>query len=232
MNATNLTVNTVGKSRRELAFEDVYFSILYLIGMTSVCVNLSVLTNAKLKEPTYKYLMVEALADLFYLMILAIFLIFNCGESCASYRNFDFFYEMFALVFVDYMSSCLSFNNTLIELLLSLQRLYIMRNRTFMEHLKVENVSLLIMIVSLVYFTPMLFLKNSLVYLEQGQIKYAMVTSEFSRTLIGRILPAVSVSVRIFLATFALAIINFITLSKFKLQLDKKSALQISSSSK
>jgi hypothetical protein len=130
-------------------------------------------------------------------------------------------------MFADYATSCLAVLGIIAELYLTLQRLFKIMNNGFFEKIKYLYVFLVIGVVSLLFYVPVLFLKQ-IVLVESksnNRTRYQLQLTEYGFSEIGKATPIVLSFIRIILVTVVLLCLNVATVVKFKKYLDKKKNL-------
>lgn len=223
----SLNISDITKSPNNSA-EALYLDIPNLVecsiaifGLITVTINISVFAKLRLKDTTYKFLLVEAFLDFVYLTSLGLSTFFDCGMPCA-FNKTTYISRLYSLVFDDFLTSSIAINNISIEIFLSIQRLFIMSNRPFLESIPFAPTMACISLVALAYYTPVLFLKK-IVALAGDQ--YDLVSTYFGQSNLGLCVPFVLSAIRLVLVTICLFTVNFITLAKFKKHIKIKSKL-------
>lgn len=205
-----------------LVWPQFIYSSICLFGATTVSINVSVFANKKLTDRTYQFLLIEAIIDLLYIMTMGCSSLINCGTPCQSRAN-TIWAQIIRYGFYDYLTSCFAINNILIQMFLSLERLFVISNKHVLQKFNSTYVILIIGIFSLVYYSPVLFLKQ-FVALENGT--YQLVLTSFGMSRVGRLVPGVLSSIRLLLATLGLFSINMTTFVKFKRHVQNKKNLK------
>lgn len=206
----------------------IYSSICFF-GACTVLINISVFLNKNLIDRTYKFLLAEALVDFAYIVIMGCSSLINCGSPCASRTN-TLAAQIVRFCFYDYLTSCFAINNILIEIFLSLERLFVISNNHFLQTLPFNRVILCINAFALVYYTPVLLLKRFLLVdnSDNGSSSYfySLVLTDIGKSAFGRAIPGVLSIIRLLLATVCLFGINMTTFIKFKRHIKRKSKLK------
>jgi hypothetical protein len=206
-----------------LVWPQFLYTSICLFGTLTVSLNVSIFVNRRrLTDRTYRFLLVEAIVDLFYIVIMGCSSLINCGTPCLSRAN-TLWAQVIRYGFYDYLTSCFAINNILIEIFLSVERLCVISNKPFLQKLSFKPVIVSIAVFSLVFYSPVLFLKQ-FVYLGNGT--YQLASTSFGLSSAGRIIPGVLSTIRLLLATVCLFAINITTFVKFKRHVKKKSKLK------
>lgn len=197
-----------------------------IVGLITVSVNILVFYQLRSKDTTYKFLLAEAIVDFNYLLLLSFLTFLYCGSPCFSLAS-SLFGQLYSLAIDNYLTSCLAFHNILIELVLSLQRLFIITNKPWLSGISFIRIYIPIVISSLIFYAPLLFL-NRLIRIGSNEYSIEPLLPE---NAINWIVPTVLSSIRVFFATFVLFTINIVTFVHFKKHVKKKSMLTSKSSS-
>lgn len=237
-NLTNFTTNhtttstTLAGAPGLLIWSEVLYSCICCVGALTVTTNIAVFLNRQLKDPTYTFLLAEACVDLCYVSMLAFYLMFRCGLSQCEQRKLQLPYQIYVLVVANYLTSCMAINNIIIELFLSVQRLCIISNWSFLQNISAPRGVLVILTISAVYYSPVLFLnKISSQTNAQGSVVFSLPLTDFGSSELGRITPAILITIRLSLATVGLFSVNLFMFFKFHKHLEKKSRLKASKAS-
>lgn len=228
---------TIGADYSNNWSEYLLSGVCIIAALTSL-INVSVFVNSELKDQIYKYYFTSSLFDLFYVIILAFYVFTVCGTLC-EYRVSLLSTQIYWLYFTDFITSCLAIINVMIDLFLSLQRLFMISNKKHLQNLKAKNVLFVLVFLGLIYYIPVLFIKKIVLYEQQiepnsttKQIKYKLEYTEFGNSIFGRIIPLILSSLRILMASVILFFINLVTLSRFKSHFNKKTNIKFHKSSK
>jgi hypothetical protein len=226
-----------------------WFSLVNLficiVGILTNVVNMFVFVDKQLKDPSYKYMLLLAVNNATYLFILLFLVFIKCGTVCDATFSHLFITNLYLFIFIDYFTSCLAINGILIELVLSVQRLYLILSKNQKSALfwraqfrSLKAMPIALFIFSLIFYSPVLGLKtiisfdlnqtdkssNATTALEDGQQRqYALVSNQFGQSFYGKLITITLTSVRLFLATGVLFVINLITACKFNSYFKRKS---------
>lgn len=216
----------------QLIWSEVLYSCICCVGALTVSTNIVVFVNRQLKDPTYTFLLAEACIDLCYVSLLACYLVFKCGLASCEQRKTQLGFQIYVLVVANYLTSCMAINNIIIELFLSIQRLCIISNWSFLQNISAPKGVLVVLAVSLVYYSPVLFLNRIFAQTNsQGVLVFSLPLTDFGQSSIGHITPAILILVRLSLATIGLFSVNMFMFFKFRQHLEKKSKLKANKAS-
>lgn len=204
------------------------------IGIINLCilsalanvVNIIVFLNHQLKDTTYKYMLVISISDFVYILLVGLESTYQCGTLCDE-RKMSLEYQIFTIWFTDFLTSCLAIMNILIELFVSIQRLFIISNKSFFANKSTKTVLVVLFVFSLCYYSPVLFINYITTNTNGSNNTYKIERSEFGESNIGRVIPAILSGVRLFLVVICLSIVNLITFIEFKKHLSKKTNLKL-----
>lgn len=207
----------------KINLDEYIFCIICALGSVSSLINISVLTNPRLKDTVYKYFLASSIIDLFYTVIIALKIFITCGTECDNIRKNQLSTMVYILYFQDYLTSCFAINNILIEIFVSLQRFFIISNRKMMQHLKPLKVVLGIFMFTLVYYSPLMFMKE----ITSFNNNFKLENTQFGTSSIGRVISVILTLTRLFLASVFLFAINWLNLVKFNRLMRKKMNLLV-----
>jgi hypothetical protein len=194
-----------------LEWSDYMDLVVCSFGLLTVSVNVKTFLNLELKDPTFRYLLVEAIADWTYLATLI-------SVPFVYSSQFTLFSRLYSILIDDYLSSCLAINNILIELFISAQRLSIILNYQLLKRAPFKLTASIIACVSLLYYSPVLFLKHIIATTNGFELEETL----FGQTECGRVFPVALSTLRLLLVTVCLSSVNILCLLKFRLYVTRK----------
>lgn len=212
-----------------IRWEEYFYSAICCMGAFTSLLNITIFLNPKLKDPIYKFYLTSSVIDLMYTVILANALFLSCGTVCDDLRGTNYSNKFYWLFFDDYLTSCFAINNIIIELFVSIQRIIVLSNQNCFRNLKPTIVLPIIACIALIYYSPVLFLKEIVTNesLFRNSTGFSLENTKFGNTTVGRIFPVVLASIRLLIASVVLFILNLFTLVKFRKHLNKKSNLKL-----
>jgi hypothetical protein len=196
-------------------------------GLVAVSINASIFLTLRAKDPIYKFLLIEAILDFFYLLGLVGVTYFECGTPC-SVQSSSYIAQLYSLVIVDYLTSSIAVNNISIEIFLSLQRLFTISNRPFLQTMPFAPTIVGINLMALVYYLPVMFLKRiseTNANTTMVDSTYELVLTDFGQSRFGEVVPAILSLLRLILVTVCLFSINVTVLIKFKRHISQKNKM-------
>lgn len=218
----NETLN-VKSSNFYIDWFEVTLCTLCFLGTFTSILNIIIFLNKKLKDQTYNYMLVISMVDFAYITIIGFEITFKCGSFCDILKN-SYATQVYTLWFADYLTSCLAIMNILIELFVSIQRLFIILNKKFLQNVSFRIVLILISLVSIVYYIPVLFVRK--IAHDPSLNIFKIVFTEFGDSNFGKSVPSVLSMIRLFFVLVCLSIVNFITFIEFKKHFSKKKKLK------
>ena len=199
------------------------FSGLSLTGTVTSFVNTMLFFKLRLKDNVYIYYLISSIVDFSYMFIISFDVLLNCGTPCDLLKGCNLGKIIYTIVLDDYLTSCLAIYNLIVELFITIQRYFLISKQKSLQNQKPFNLMLLISIVSLVYYSPVLFLKK-IIY--SDSIGYQLVYTNLGNSNAGRIIPIFLSIIRLFIGSCLLLIINIFTVIKFKVYLKEKNLIK------
>jgi hypothetical protein len=187
-------------------------------------INLRVLVLVKTNLSVNQLLAVMAFVDSFYLI--ALFLMRMIEIACQgspSEHCLSVHYEFYiAYIWIsDYLTSCLAFFNILLEIFITLERLFTVSNHLprMKNSTKVKIISLVILIISLCAYSPVLFMKRVELKPDQDpdvEIKqYKLAKTEFGESKAATVFLNCLNILRAVLYSFVLLALNLLVVFRF-----------------
>lgn len=208
-------------------WDEYFFCVLCTLGAITSLINLSVFLHPNLKDPIYKFYIASSILDFMYGTIIAFIIFILCGTLCEKLRSTTLATQVFWLVFDDYLTSCFAITNIFIELFLSLQRLFMITNKTFLQNLNPNKVLIFLCVIGLVYYIPVLFVRKIVKFdlSFANKTGYGLEQTDFGKSDLGRTFPVILSTIRLVIASIVLFSINVVSLIKFKNHINKKKSL-------
>lgn len=186
-------------------------STICIFGFLTNLTNIVVLMNHRIKNISFKYLLATSSSDLFYLS-LSIY----CPE------NTSYFTQVYFIYIGHYFTSCLAIFNIFTDITLSLICYSVLKNKTYLQSLNYYLVIGCLFLLSLVYYSPVLFFfKIQQIIVQQNDTLsspdgYRVINNSFGSSIYGKIIPTILSSIRIILAMFVLTSINIMNIIEFR----------------
>jgi hypothetical protein len=192
--------------------------------------NASILANKKLKNSFYKYQFATAVADSLFSLLVLSSLVFNCPPAKCTTSTKVLMNHLAYILNSEYLSSCMAFFNILMEIFLTVQRIFAVRtSHVFWRSLRVKQVIFALLLVSFAYYSPVLFY-NKIIPVEDFRLpsnsSYALLSTEFGKTRLAKLILISLTSIRISLVTVVLFILNLMAIVKFKTYFQNKLILK------
>ncbi len=192
------------------------------VGVIANGLNIAVFLNPKMKDVTFKYMLAISISDCIYLGLLSYVSFLSCSD-CLFTKNYAT--AFYAIFIDDYLTSCLGIFALFIDITLSVQRFFILKNKYFCQKLSYKLTISILLLIALLYYLPVTFFKN-IVEIENTNstncTEYAAVLNKLGQTSFGNLTPVVITSFRIFLGTVVLTSINLVNAYEFKKRMEKK----------
>lgn len=218
-NTISSTILNFPSSYSYLAWDLILRLIVLAIGILTNIVNISVFLNSKLKDISYKYMLVNSSTNLAYLAIsLAGVFTYNC-TYCPSSQTYPA--GIFSIYFIFYVSSCLAIFRILVEIAISVRTFLILINRNF-NRLNYKQILLTLFIISMAYYFQQPFIYDVIDIWRNGQLFYSIRVNQLGNSSFFKNLVLVQFSVRIFLAVIVLTVINILNVIAFHRKLKNR----------
>lgn len=214
-------------------YSDIIIYVFRAMGTCTAAVNAFVFANRTILDSsdTFYYLLIIAVADFLYLGPLLISNVLNkaCSASSTQCSSGVQYLALFMSISIqDYLSSSLAVFNIVMEIFLTIQRLYIFNNKVFPHpRFQVRHVFAIISIFSLLFYVPICFqtvIQTQYVELKNGTmvIEYSLVKTTFGKSVIGKLTPVILSTIRLILCGPILLAASIANIVYFQRYLDKK----------
>jgi hypothetical protein len=217
--------------------KDIYWTfVLPLICAFSILtclINLIIFASLKSKNIIYKFMLYNSLSDIAYLFSVMFVFVMRCGQFCDELKDSYAakFYHHYIFTFV---ANSLGLFGILIEILISVQRIFFLTNKAFMDRTKINVTLIGFLTFSFVFCIPQLFAfeikalqarkksgqnETSLIYIREN------VTPNMSflfRNLVG-----IQTAFRLILIVCLIFTLNYLTFYFFTRHVRKKNRLKV-----
>jgi len=176
------------------------------IGSISHIINIVVLLSPELKDKGYKFMLANSVNNMFYLLLCGIYDFFICRNGCEKIDK-PLLLIIYFIVIDEYLTSCMAVFNLFIQIFLSLQRIFLVLNKSAFQNISVVKFILILASISLIFYSPILTIQriepsqSNTTSNESSSKVYSIVRTDFGKTAFGECIPTVLSSFRIFLAT-------------------------------
>jgi hypothetical protein len=170
-----------------------------------------------------------AVVDFLYSALILVMYFFIClpsDNTCGP--TILFLNRLLYIAISEYLTSCFALANILIEVFLTLQRTVLLsKNATwFLKNTDVMRVCLVVFLVSFFYYLPVLFMHKIVTVRGFEHNRSVILDFKLEQTWFGmhsltKTLAAVLSSIRIFLVTVVLLVLNVMTVFKFNQYLNR-----------
>ena len=219
MNATNSTTydtNYIASSYSGLTWDLWLRVFVAFFGILANLLNIAVLMNRKLKDITYKYMLVNAFANVIYLSLSLSSVFYYYCTICPSSQTY--LAGIFSISLTFYVFDSLKLLHVLLEIAISTRIYLILVNNSWFNRISYKLVMFALVLISLVFFLQEPFsyeivdMGRSL----NGMEIYEVNANRFGSSVIGLTMVLVQFSVRIFLAVFVLSFVNVLNVVEFR----------------
>ncbi len=229
MNNSNLIIS-ISNNQINDRVVFLYLYIIIWLGIMGHIINIAILIAPELKDISYKFMLANSVNNAFYLLLCGIYDFILCQKVCERNEK-PLGLLIFLMIIREYFSSCMAVFNLLIQIFLSIQRIFLVTNKRFFQNISVIKSVSILAFVSLVFYSPILTiqkieLSQSNTTLNHSESRlYSIVKTDFGSTAFGEHVRTIVSSFRIFLATVLLTIVNTINFIAFKRYFNKRKKL-------
>ena len=194
-------------------------TVVCIFGTITNSLCIAVFLSPKMKDISFKYMLAQSVSDFIYLFSLSFQLIeFSTENSITTSLLFQIYSVVIDAVFTSFLGIFYVF----VEVLISIQRYFIMKNKTFLSRVSHNKVIAFLAALSIVYYIPCMFLyqietinlfNNST---SKYETTYSYSKTSFFNSSPGKIIVSFLEFFRIFLNSVFLSVVNILTMIEFK----------------
>ncbi len=184
-----------------------------IFGCITNLVNIAVLINPKMKDISFKYILVTCICDLLFLMLGTYTFNTLCAD-CPLYHTY--FTQFDDFIIVRYINISLTVFIILIEITVSLIRYSVLKNKTYLLSLNFYLVIGVLFLISFLIYSPLLFFKEIKPIQRNNNTEYIQVKTQLGLSLFGTITSITVQSIRGILAMLVLTSINVLNSIEFR----------------
>ena len=129
-----------------------------LFGLFTNLVNVLVFLKLKSKNPIYKLMLTNSFSNFIYSFICFFVFMMRCGRYCSLQHLY--WVKLYEKYLFYYFTSVLGFFNILVEIVIAIQRYFIVANKNFTKRVKTRTIILGLFLISLVVYTPNIFYRR------------------------------------------------------------------------
>ncbi|RNA04434.1 hypothetical protein BpHYR1_052027 [Brachionus plicatilis] len=225
LNSTIFTNTSIHTIDTKINVEEIIFGFLSLVGTLTSVVNTLMFWKLRFKDQVYKYYLISSIFDTLYMFSIFLYTLIACGYPCEKLNKNGLIKFIYLIAVYDYLTSCIAIYNILIEIFVTTQRYFLISRKKTLQNLNPNLVMFITILVSLLYYSPIVFLKKICF---TANIGFTMVYTNFGLSEVGRLVPIVLSSIRLILASVILLIANIFTLIEFKKYLKQKRLMKFS----
>lgn len=192
---------------------------LCLFGVFTNSLNIAVFTMSKMKDSSFKYMLATSVSDFFYSIFELVYFLILCDDCKLKTKYFS---QIYKFLIDDYFTSSLAIFCILVDIVLSIQRYFILINKPFVQKSLHKWVLLFLFVIAIIYYLPVLFIKKIILVLNlttnrnETVNEYDLVSNDIGKSLFGKITPIVLLLIRMLLSTVLLVFINFLNAFEFR----------------
>ena len=214
--------------------KDIYWTfILPLICMYSIItslINLLVFASLKSKNIIYKIMLYNSISDIGYLVSVMFVFVIRCGQFCDNLKD-SYMAKLYHHYIFMFVANSLALFGILIEILISMQRIFFLMNRTFINRSKINLTLIGFLLFSFVFCVPQLFsfeIKQitRVTKLNVTRLIYVRENVTPHMSYLFRNLFGIQHAFRLILIIFLIFTLNFLTYYLFKKHANKKRQLK------
>ena len=140
--------------------KDIYWTfILPLICSYSIVtsiINLIIFGTLKSKNIIYKFMLYNSMSDIAYLFSVMFVFVMRCGQFCDELKH-SYIAKFYHHYIFTYVANSIGLFGILIEILISVQRIFFLTNRAFMDRFKINLTLIGFLVFSFGFCIPQLF---------------------------------------------------------------------------
>jgi hypothetical protein len=223
------TSNNNGDLINEIQFITTFIGLpIKIFGIITNIINTYIFSRNDFKDGIFVYFYIHSLSEVIYIAADCINIFANCGRSCSPNIRESYFAKWLSLYNDDYFTACLAIYAIFLEITICLHRYLTIINSSFCSVIKKKSpflVSAVLFVMSLIYYLPVVIF-NKIVNIE-GTPYYDVVDSQIAENN-QTLTFYYGVIINLFRGPIfmtVLAIINLLTLKKFRKQMKKKKSM-------
>ena len=194
---------------------------LCMFGSLTNLVNILIFLDSSLKDKVFRYLLMISINDFLYFSLTTLVFILRVV------KNFSYISMLLELYSDTYFTSCLAIYKILIELVISLDRYFILCNKRLLKENSHKIVLPALLVISLAFYSPVLLMYD--IKLESNSTTdYSLVGNNFYKSLTGETLLKIIWVSRAFVSSILLLIINIIASIKLNKISEKRMKMKSS----
>lgn len=198
--------------------------ICSLFGFISNAINIAVFLHPKMKDKSFKYMLAISVSHFLYssLMIYAVFIL--C-EDCAENKSYSL--QIYKILIHNYFTSCLAIFGHFCEVTISMHRFFTLKNKRTLDRISYKLMISILFILSLLFYLSELFSYDIVstthcVNSTGVATVYSLAASSFGSLPIGKLLPMIQASIRVFITSILISSINIANLVELKKRFKKR----------
>ena len=202
--------------------------IVCIFSVTTNLLSIFVFLHSKMKDPTFKYMLLISISNCLYAGLLSYSYVVYCNE-CSLNKSYV---TLVFKIFIEYFfTSCLAMFSIFVEIVISIHRYFVLKNNNrFASHAPLRWIVPIFFLISVALYFPVIFtyeIKLNEIKNHSGSTTYMKVKTDFGQTALGKWMPIMQSLLRIFLSTIVLSLVNIVNIIEFRKRFKKKLQLKL-----
>jgi hypothetical protein len=207
-------------------------TVIASFGVITNLINTAVFLHPKMKDPSFKYLLVISISDLIYLAMSLGAFNYLC-EKCLVRQSY--FEILYFFTCVEFIIRVLAIFSILTELFLSIQRYMALKNKRYIKEKMHKWLIFGLFLASLIYYMPLTLFRQIIPFEYSNQTtnatkiniqdnlrEYNLEYNELGSTKAGIVIPIVLQMIRFFLGSIVNSALNLVITYEFRKRYAKK----------
>jgi hypothetical protein len=192
-----------------------------LFGVLTNCINAYIFSQSEFKDQIFTYFLIHTFGGIVYVAAHC----FDTIQDCTEYCQESYISQWLSLYNDEYFTACLAIFIILIEILISIHRYLTIANSDNYDFKNVSPylASMILFLISLISYSPILLFKS--IKRIPNTNSYQIIHSEYNKNVEFYLLITINI-VRGPVFMTILVIVNFLTLKKFRAQMDRKKQIK------
>ncbi len=195
------------------------FPLLCIIAVITNSLNVGVFINPKMKDTSFKYSLCISISEVFYAGISTLIFVTFCNDCQI---NKSYLVQVY-IIYQALIARTLALFCVFCDIVLSIERYMILKNKKFLKLHWHKYVIFSLLVISFLFYFPLHFSKeiipiynNNTTNMTLIDNSYKLVSTDFGKSIIGKILLINASVFRLFFGSILLTIINVMNLYEFK----------------
>ena len=128
--------------------------LICLMALIANLINIRVFIELRHLNKSYKYMLCKSIANALYLFICSFVFLVKCGHNCSLTFPRNYYIKLYELYLFIYFASVLALIDLFMEIMIILQRLFLIINKKFIEQRSVTTFVLPLVIIAICVYSP------------------------------------------------------------------------------